>query len=411
MKIIDEVKLDYQDVLIRPKSSETASRKGVDLIRKIEFFPHSPRQLRVIPIVAANMDTTGTFNMANQLHKHGWITCLHKHYSVDDIVMFFHTRGIMGWNAHLNYLAECTWLSMGMFKDDIEKVQDISRNLAGFTPNLCVDVANGYTDDFVKGVGNIRKAFPNSIIMAGNVATPEMVERLIRQGGADIVKVGVGPGSVCTTRLVAGVGYPQLSAVLECADAAHGSSHGYICADGGCTTSGDVCKALGANADFVMLGGMLAGADECEGEWEYETEPKEFYVQEEIVTFTDSGQKCYTKFDTGEKYTKHVPTTRKKSLKYYGMSSYSAHDKHDGHKDYRASEGKAVTIPYKGPVEGIVKQVEGGLRSCCAYIGAQEIKHMGRCTTFVKVRRTHNAIFENGDQHSTEEIRGATGSN
>ena len=378
MKIIDEIKLDYSDVLIRPKSSETASRKAVNLYRHIEKFPNSPRTLTVVPIMAANMDTTGTLAMGNKLKDHKWMTMLHKHYKAEEIIKYFSTIGIHGRKSYYaNDLMQTTWLSMGMEISDIYKINAITCGLNGLQPNLCVDVANGYTDSFIDSVARIRENFPDSIIMAGNVATPEMVERLIRQGGADIVKVGIGPGSVCTTRLVTGVGYPQLSAVLECADAAHGSSHGFICADGGCNTSGDVCKAFGANADFVMLGGMLAGTDECEGEWEYETEP----------------------------------TDRKKSLSFYGMSSYSAHDKYDGHKDYRASEGKKVSVLYKGPVSGIVKQVEGGLRSCCAYIGAQKIKHMGRCTTFVRVNRTHNAVFENGNQHSTEEIRGSTRSN
>lgn len=388
MKIIDEVKLDYQDVLIRPKSSRAASRKHINLVRKIEKFPNSSRSLEVVPIMAANMNTTGTFAMANALHKHRWITCLHKYYGENNIEDFFRNYGMSGRSSHMNNIVQCAWLSIGMSENDFNRICNFVSRMDGLNPNICIDVANGYTDNFVSFVSRIREICPDSIIMAGNVATPEMVERLIRQGCADIIKVGIGPGSVCTTRLVTGVGYPQLSAVLECADAAHGSSHGYICADGGCTASGDVCKAFGANADFVMLGGMLAGVEECEGEWEY------------------TKARCCCK-----KHMKETHPKQKISLKYYGMSSYSAHDKHDGHKDYRASEGKAVRIPYKGPVEGVVKQVEGGIRSCCAYIGAEQIKHMGRCTTFVKVNRTHNAIFENGNEYSSEEIRSPTGSN
>jgi GMP reductase len=334
------------------------------------------------------MDTTGTVRMGQELLKHRWMTCLCKHLPNEALADPFLKSGVYGFNFHQNNLAHCIWYSMGITDDDFTKLDEFVGFTLGTRPNLCVDVANGYTDVFVDRVAQIREKCPDSIIMAGNVATPEMVDRLIRQGGADIVKVGIGPGSVCTTRLVTGVGYPQLSAVLECADAAHGNPHGYICADGGCTTSGDVCKAFGANADFVMLGGMLAGTEECEGEWEYRVASVlEQPLYPPQIDYSDE----------------------KLSLKYYGMSSYQAQDKHNNKKDYRASEGKAVKIPYKGPVEGIVQQVEGGLRSCCAYIGASDIKHMGRCTTFIKVNRTHNQVYETSNQFSSEETRHSAG--
>lgn len=382
MKILGSTKLDFDDVLIRPKTSETASRKEVQIVRDFPKFPNSPRKLVCVPIMASNMDTTGTFEMALSLANRRWITCLHKHYPVAELIEFFLTDD----NSPKLSLIPHVWLSIGMSDIDLNKLR-IFITHAGFCPNLCVDVANGYTDNFVERVAQIRTVSPESIILAGNVATSEQVERLIRQGKADIIKLGIGPGSVCTTRLVTGVGYPQLSATLECSDAAHGSQHGYVCTDGGCRTSGDICKAFGANADFVMLGSMLSGTDECDGEWEYEQGFPKF------VHDAEASQRLNTCIDGivfGEK--------RKARLKYYGMSSYTAQDKYNGKSTYRASEGKVVYVDYKGPVEDICQQIEGGIRSCCAYIGAKRIKDIGRCTTFVLVNRTHNTYYETTEE-------------
>jgi len=379
VKILGSRKLDFDDVLIRPKSSEAASRADVDLFRKFKEFPHSPRTLKCVPIIAANMDTTGSFEMANELTKKGWITCLHKHYGIDELVGYYdEIFGDLDPCKKAEIVEEKinhVWMSIGISDHDLNKLR-VFISHTGFCPNLCVDVANGYTDHFVDKVAEIRSISPDSIIMAGNVATGEQVERLIRQGKADIVKVGIGPGSVCTTRIVTGVGYPQLSATIECADAAHGSQKGYICADGGCKYSGDVCKAFGAGADFVMLGSMLSGTDPCEGEWEYKE-----------------------------------GTFEKSRLKYYGMSSYTAQDKYSGKSTYRPSEGKAVYVDYKGPVEDVCQQVEGGIRSCCTYIGAKKNKHMCKCTTFVMVNRTQNTFYENSNFTSTEESRNSIKSN
>lgn len=377
MKILGSQKLDFDDVLIRPKSSEAASRSDVDLFRTFDRFPYSPRSLNCVPIFASNMDTTGTFRMADNLMDRDWMTCLHKHYTLDELNEYFTLNSTVD-VPYLSRTMNCAWYSLGVTEDDIRKLKHFI-NETGFYPNLCIDVANGYTDYFIDRIAKIRQISPESIIMAGNVATAEMVERIIRQGKADIVKIGIGPGSVCTTRLVTGVGYPQLSAIMECADAAHGSQHGYICADGGCRTSGDICKAFGANADFVMLGGMLAGTDECDGEWE--------------STYEWTGMNSQLFYEDGESPKEY------RRLKYYGMSSYEAQSKHNGGpKDHRGSEGKAVYVDYKGPVESICKQIEGGLRSCCAYIGAKHIRHMGKCTTFIQVSRTHNTVFGGGEQ-------------
>lgn len=378
MKILGSTKLDFDDVLIRPKSSEAASRSQVDLFRSFDTFPHSPRSLNCVPIFAANMDTTGTFRMCDSLMDRDWMTCLHKHYCINELSDYYNLAASID-IPYLSRTMNCAWYSMGITDNDIQKLK-LFTEVSGFQPNLCVDVANGYTDYFVDKVAKIRELSSDSIIMAGNVATAEMVDRLIRQGKADIVKVGIGPGSVCTTRLVTGVGYPQLSAILECADAAHGSQHGYLCADGGCKTSGDICKAFGANADFVMLGGMLAGTDECEGEWEYKK-------SWEIL-----GDDPYCGI-------KEVMSDEKERLKYYGMSSYEAQDKYNGGpKDHRGSEGKATYVDYKGPATDICKQIEGGIRSCCAYIGSKHIRHIGKCTTFIQVSRTHNTVFGGGEQ-------------
>ena len=375
-KIINEVKLDFDDVLIRPKRSTLNSRSEVCVQREFKF-KYSPRKLLAVPIMVANMDTVGTFDMAKSLCKQQAITCLHKHYKTIDYVAFYIDHSIVNKNL--------AFYSVGTSQKDIEKVIDVFDQIKrlGFeTPNICLDVANGYSEKFVKTAYRLRNLFPDSIIMAGNVVTPEMTEELIIHGQVDIVKVGIGSGSVCTTRLKTGVGYPQLSAVMECADAAHGLG-GHICSDGGCKVVGDVCKAFGANTDFVMLGSMFAGCDECEGEWTYE------YRSAIIDNEGNTVQEWWQPNDAGQR------EKRKKTFKYYGMSSKDAMDKHhNGVANYRTAEGKSVTIPYKGPAEEILQDIYGGLRSACTYIGASKIKDFGKKTTFIQVNNTHNRIYE-----------------
>ena len=366
MKINTEPKLDFDDVLLVPQRTKTASRSAIDLERKFTFY-HSTEEWHGVPIVAANMDTTGTFAMSRSLMQHKMPTCLHKHYE----------------NA--NYLAHLLepkyqWFSVGIKGHDLDKLKSFS-DITGKFPNICIDVANGYTDDFVNFCSKVRNEFGKQpIIIAGNVCTPEMVQELILHGGVDIVKVGIGPGSACTTRLKTGCGYPQLSAIMECSHAAHGLRNGkgrlgLICADGGCRKPADVCKAFAAGADFVMLGGMLAGTDECEGEWTYEYKCS---VQDK------DGRDWWQPHDPG------YPTeTRKIELKFYGMSSHAAQSKYGGIKDYRASEGRVLTIPYKGYAEGVVLDILGGLRSSCAYIGSTCLKDMSKCAEFNVVNRTH----------------------
>ena len=375
-KIINETKLDFDDVLIRPKRSFLTSRKQVSLVRDFHFV-HSSRNFSCVPIMVANMDTVGTFEMAKTISKHKSIVCLHKHYSVEQLVKFY---------TEYCDLRDYVFYSTGTSSKDMEKINIVFSQLQQnniLLPNVCLDVANGYTEQFVKTAAHLRKSFPEVVIMAGNVVTPEMVEELILHGKVDIVKVGIGSGSVCTTRLKTGVGYPQLSAVMECADAAHGLG-GHICSDGGCKVVGDICKAFGGNSDFVMLGSMFAGTDECEGEWTYEYR----------CAIVDNDRKVVREWwqpnDPGDNDQK-----RKKTFQYYGMSSQNAMDKHhNGVANYRTAEGKCVTVPYKGLAEEILQDIYGGLRSACTYIGATKIKDFGKKTTFIQVNNTHNKVYE-----------------
>jgi GMP reductase len=308
--------------------------------------------------------------MAQSLKKFRAITCLHKHYNIEDYVYD---------TLDLNYC----WYSMGINSDEIDKLQKIVDAMQE-VPNICIDVANGYTDNFVDFCNKVRNHFGKSpIIMAGNVCTPEMVQELILHGGVDIVKVGIGPGSACTTRLKTGIGYPQLSAIDECSHAAHGLKSGdkhlgLICADGGCRTPSDVVKAFAANADFVMLGGMLAGAEECEGEWEYE------YLCQIVNNDRSINSEWWQNNDPG-----YNTESRKKSLKFYGMSSHKAQEKYGGIKSYRASEGRVVTVPYKGFASNIIEDILGGIRSACAYVGASSLKDLPKCVEFIRVNRVH----------------------
>ena len=343
MHIEHEVKLDFKDVLIRPKRSTLTSRSDVDITREF-VFRHAGVKYHGIPIIASNMDTTGTFEMARALDEFRLSTALHKHYSVEECVRFF--RSLERKSA--------AFYSMGITKADEEKFKRVVDAAGEAVEYVCIDVANGYHENFGTFVTRIRSAYPRLVIMAGNVVTGEMTEELILSG-ADIVKVGIGPGSVCTTRKMTGVGYPQLSAVIECADAAHGLS-GLICADGGCSTPGDVAKAFGGGADFVMLGGMFAGHEESGGE----------RVERDGATYQ----------------------------RFYGMSSKAAMDRYAGGvAEYRAAEGKEVLVPYRGPVANTAQEILGGVRSACTYVGARRLKELSKRTTFVRVTQQLNEVF------------------
>ena len=340
MRIEDDIKLDFKDVLIRPKRSTLSSRKEVDLSRTYKF-KHSGWEWSGVPIMASNMDGVGTLEMAKSLWDHRMFTCLVKSYNEDDVSEL--ATAIGG-----NYFA----VSTGTSDSDFLKLRRII-NAYPEIHFICIDVANGYQERFGDYVQKVRETFTHCTIIAGNVVTADMTQELILRG-ADIVKVGIGPGSVCTTRVQTGVGYPQLSAIIECADAAHGLG-GHIIADGGCVCPGDVAKAFGAGADFVMLGGMLSGHDEGGGE-----------VKDGKVTF-------------------------------YGMSSDTAMEKHHGGvAEYRSSEGRTVEVPYRGAVKDTVLDLLGGLRSSCTYVGAPTLKQLSKCTTFIRVNRQINDVFLKG---------------
>jgi GMP reductase len=345
MRVEADVKMGFKDVLIRPKRSTLSSRAEVKLERTFSFM-HSRRTWQGIPIIAANMDTVGTFEVAQVLAEFGLLTAIHKHYSSEQWRDFLQGRG--------PDIYQRIMVSTGTAEADFKRLNAI----LGEHPELayiCIDVANGYAEAFVEFVAKVRQTFPDKTIVAGNVVTGEMVEELLLSG-ADLVKVGIGPGSVCTTRLKTGVGYPQLSAVIECADAAHGLG-GRIISDGGCVCAGDVAKAFGAGADFVMLGGMFAGHDECGGE----------VIQRDGQTFK----------------------------LFYGMSSSLAMEKHAGGvAEYRSSEGKTVEVPYRGPIAGTVRDILGGVRSACTYVGAGALRELTKRTTFIRVLEQENQSFD-----------------
>ena len=330
MLISEDIKLDYSDVLIRPKRSTLTSRYDVDMTRTHKFV-HSKKEWNGVPIMASNMDTVGTPAMHSILLKHKMITCPAKHYLKTNITTFNSGNDNLCWLGGI---------------DDVELLSKVETDFIG------IDVANGYTISVIECVKKLREKRPDVTIVVGNVVTADMTQELIL-AGADIIKVGVGPGSVCTTRTKTGIGYPQLSAVIECADAAHGLN-AHINADGGCTTSGDIVKAFAAGADFVMIGGMLAGHDECDGE---------------IV----NGM-----------------------MKFYGMASESAMERHNvPHREYRGVEGKTVQVPYRGAVNDTIIDILSGIRSACTYVGAKRLKTLSKCATFVRVNNTHNTIYGN----------------
>ncbi|KAG8509372.1 GMP reductase 2 [Galemys pyrenaicus] len=360
--IDNSIKLDFKDVLLRPKRSTLKSRNEVELKRSFSFR-NSKQMYTGIPIIAANMDTVGTFEMAKVLSKFSLFTAVHKHYTLEE------------WKEFASQNPDCLEnlaVSSGISPSDFEKLKEILEAIPK-VKYICLDVANGYSEHFVEFVKYVRKRFPSHTIMAGNVVTGEMVEELILSG-ADIIKVGIGQGSVCTTRTKTGVGYPQLSAVMECADAAHGLK-GHIISDGGCSCPGDVAKAFGwtcgypdqihlfptsilagAGADFVMLGGMLAGHSESGGEL--------------------------------------IERNGKKYKLFYGMSSEVAMKKYAGGvADYRASEGKTVEVPFKGDVKNTIQDILGGVRSTCTYVGAAKLRELSRRTTFIRVTQQTNPIF------------------
>jgi GMP reductase len=344
MKILDDVKLDFSDVLLLPKRTEYSSRSEVSLERTIKF-KYSPYTWTGVPIMVSNMDTTGTINMALELQKHKVLTCLHKYYTAEELE---------GENLDKDYYAVTT----GITDRALQNLDIIMRRI---DPKfICVDVANGYMSGFIQTCAEIREKYPEKIIIAGNVCTSEGVLQLVINGKVDIVKVGIGSGSCCTTRKQTGIGMPQLSAVIECADTAHGID-AHIISDGGLQVIGDFSKAYSAGADFVMSGSMFAGHHESDGLL--------------IVEKNNEGNDEWYKL-------------------FYGMSSTTAMNKYSGGvAKYRSSEGKTVKIKYRGPVENTINDIQGGIRSSMTYLGAKKIKDIPKCATFVRVNRQLNQIY------------------
>ncbi len=342
MRIEEELKLDYTDVLFRPKRSTLSSRKDVDLNRTYKF-KYSNNEWSGIPIMAANMDGVGELGVAEKMSEFNMITCLTKQHDIKKLKQYKKIKSIYKNIA----------LSIGIKKEDFDNLDKMLKEF-NFIKFICIDVANGYSERFSKFIKSVRDKYPTKTIIAGNVVTADMTQELVLNG-ADIVKVGIGPGSVCTTRIQTGVGYPQLSAVMECADAAHGLG-AHIIADGGCTCPGDVAKGFGGGADFVMLGGMLAGHDEGKG--------------------------------------KVVKSNGSKFIEFYGSSSLEANKKHyGGLSDYRSSEGRIVRVKYRGKIKDTISNILGGIRSSCTYVGAPSLKQLSKCTTFVRVSNQFNDTF------------------
>jgi len=349
MRLNTELKLNYEDVLLQPKRSTLSSRRDVDITRTFTF-QNSKETYTCVPIVASNMDGVGTFSMARVLQEYKMMTVIAKTTTLDQ------WKEAIGKGIKLKYISVCTGTGK-LWDNNVEDYATMQQVLKGFpdVKFITIDVANGYHENYVDFVKGVRDEFPDKTIIAGNVVTAEMVEQLIISG-ADVVKIGIGPGSVCTTRTMAGVGVPQFSAVMECADAANGVG-GHIMADGGCVEPGDVAKALGGGAHFVMLGGMLAGHNESEIE-------------------SKDGQR-----------------------EFYGMSSDRAREVHGKRKDgYRGNEGKTVLLPDRGPVSETVEDMLGGVRSACTYIGARRLKDIPKCASFVRTNTALNEVYKQYDR-------------
>tara|TARA_B100000401_G_scaffold324693_1_gene225191 strand:+ start:784 stop:1833 length:1050 start_codon:yes stop_codon:yes gene_type:complete len=349
MRINYDAKLNFEDVLLQPKRSTLSSRKDVDMTRNFTFR-NSGKQMNFLPIFASNMDGVGTFSMAKVLQEYKMMTVITKTTGIEE------WRKAVGNGVRLQSVSVCTGTNVMWDKEaqDWATMQEVLKSFPDIKM-ITVDVANAYHQNMVDFIKKVRDKYPTKIIIAGNVVTPEMTEELIING-ADVVKIGIGPGSVCTTRTMTGVGVPQFSAILDCADAANGVD-GHIMADGGCVYPGDIAKAFGGGAHMVMIGGMLAGHDESE---------------QQVV----DGK-----------------------VEFYGMSSDRAREKHGKRKDgYRGNEGRLISLPYRGPVQNTVEDILGGVRSACTYIGARRLKDMPKCASFVTTNNVINRVYEKYDK-------------
>ena len=363
-QILSETYLDYSDILIRPKMGiNLNSRKDVNLQRVFKFKHGQTRT--GLGVFNANMATVGNFVIAKKLLARGMFATIHKHYTADEIGAFLESCRSEG------ILVDNLFISIGLKNtdDEIQKLKELESKYGWISPrNICIDAPNFYIQKALDVLERVRTEFPDSVIMAGNIASGDICLKLLDY--ADIIKCGIGSGSACLTRKQTGCGTPMVSLILECADIAH-SVNGHICADGGIVDIGDICKALCLNADFVMAGGMFAGTDEAEGDI-----IEKHYETNEIVD--------------------GAPVIQTKQFKaYYGMSSEYANNKFaGGMSNYKTSEGRELLIPYTGALDKILQDITGGIASCCTYIGAASVKHMAKCATIIQVHNQLNRVFE-----------------
>ena len=372
-QILSEIYLDYSDILIKPKmGNNLSSRKDVNLTREYVFKRGQIR--KGLGIFNANMATVGNFETAKHLLKAGMFATLHKFYTAEELIDFMRQCQ----NEKIDY--SNLFISIGIKNGirELDKLKEIEDSAMWFKPNICIDAPNFYIDKAFEVLKHCRELFPESVIMCGNIASSDICHKLLDY--ADILKVGIGPGSVCRTRSVTGCGVPMVSCILDCADVVH-SVGGMICADGGIVEVGDICKAFALNADFVMSGGMFAGTDEAEGE----VIEKCYKTNEYAIDMID-----------GSKPIPDQPLYDIKKYKlYYGMSSTLANNKFaGGMSNYKASEGREAFIPYTGSLDKILQDIKGGIASACTYIGAANVKDMSKCATLIKVNHTINKVFE-----------------
>ncbi len=372
-QILSETYLDYSDILIKPKmGNNLSSRKDVNLTREYVFKRGQIR--KGLGIFNANMATVGNFETAKKLLKAGMFATLHKFYTAEEMIDFMRQCQ----NEKIDY--SNLFISIGIKNGirELDKLKEIEDSTIWFKPNICIDAPNFYINKAFEVLKHCRELFPESVIMCGNIASSDICHKLLDY--ADILKVGIGPGSVCRTRSVTGCGVPMVSCILDCADVVH-SVGGMICADGGIVEVGDICKAFALNADFVMSGGMFAGTDEAEGE----VIEKCYKTNEYAIDMID-----------GSKPIPDQPLYDIKKYKlYYGMSSTLANNKFaGGMSNYKASEGREAFIPYTGSLDKILQDIKGGIASACTYIGAANVKDMSKCATLIKVNHTINKVFE-----------------
>ena len=358
MRIEEELKLDYSDVLFRPKRSTLKSRKDVNLLRTYRF-KYSKNEWSGIPIIAANMDGVGELGVAEKLNEHGMITSLTKQHDVKKIKQ----------NKNIKKIYPNIALSVGIKKEDFQNLDKVLKEFS-FFKFICIDVANGYTERFTNFIKSVRDKYPTKTIIAGNVVTADMTQELVLSG-ADIVKVGIGPGSICTTRMVAGIGVPQITAIMEVYRSLKGKKVKII-SDGGIKFSGDIAKAIAAGADAIMMGSIFAGTDESPGK----------------------------KFKIKKKFYKQ----------YRGMGSIGAMSAGSSNRYFQKNykdkskfvpEGVDGRVEYKGKVSKIIYQLKGGLRSSMGYIGAKKLSDIKKNAKFIKITK---AGFYESMVHSVETI-------